>query len=127
MSLASWPLALHAAALAPASCILLVYSAIVSLLLGMLVTYHAYLVARNETTYENVRGQFADAGSNPFDQGWLRNFGEVFCSPCVPPVRWVPHDESNERESGTQRHHQHQVELSAAAAAVPPLAERHSV
>ena len=51
----SWPVALHAAVMAPASCMLLAYGVVVSFLLAMLVAYHTYLIATNQTTYENVR------------------------------------------------------------------------
>ena len=42
----------------------------------MLCGYHAFLVAANQTTYEHVRGNYDEPGSNPFDRGFLTNCAE---------------------------------------------------
>ena len=87
--LLSWPVWLRAVGVAPASCILFLYCSVVTMLLGLLVCYHLYLIAVNQTTYENVKGAFNGShGSNPFNRGCLANFGEVFCPSCFPPLSW---------------------------------------
>ena len=73
---------------APASALLLIYTSIVLFLLTMLLTYHLYIIAINQTTYENVRGRWTSEEPNPFDRGLLANFGEFLCPSCVPPVPW---------------------------------------
>ena len=80
------PAVLRAVAAAPLSGVLSLYGTIVSLLLSLLLSYHAYLVAINQTTYENVRGTYHARATNPFDNGLVRNTGEVFCPSCYPPA-----------------------------------------
>ncbi|GLC42428.1 hypothetical protein PLESTB_001097600 [Pleodorina starrii] len=52
---------------------------------GGLSVFHAYLVATNQTTYENFRYNH-DNRPNPYSRGCLRNCAEVWCMP-VPPSR----------------------------------------
>jgi len=66
----------------PASVALAVYAtALVWFTVGLCM-YHTYLVATNQTTYEQVKGTYVD--HNPFGQGVLRNFRDVLCSPVRP-------------------------------------------
>eukprot|EP00198_Chlamydomonas_reinhardtii_P010974 XP_001700311.1 predicted protein [Chlamydomonas reinhardtii] len=51
---------------------------------GGLSVFHAYLVATNQTTYENFRYNH-DSRPNPYDRGVLLNCAEVWCSPVPPP------------------------------------------
>ncbi|KAJ1389234.1 Palmitoyltransferase, DHHC domain [Sesbania bispinosa] len=52
--------------------------------LGPLTIYHAYLIAVNETTYENFRQRYVGSRS-PYDRGILRNFKEAFLVALPPP------------------------------------------
>lgn len=81
---AGMPAFLRVAGTAPASCALLAYGSIASALLGMLASYHLYLILVNQTTYEHVRGAY-ESTRNPFDRGPLRNIAEVFCPRAFPP------------------------------------------
>ena len=87
-TIAGWPVFARAAVGAPASCVLLGYCAVVSILLGMLSAYHLYLIATNQTTYEHVRGAY-DTTPNPFNRGCIGNIGEFLCPACFPPPRCV--------------------------------------
>ncbi|KAA8524634.1 hypothetical protein F0562_011057 [Nyssa sinensis] len=53
--------------------------------LGALACYHVYLIAINETAYENFRQRYVDSG-NPFDKGVFSNIKEVLLVP-LPPSR----------------------------------------
>mmetsp|Transcript_50474 Transcript_50474/g.139768 ORF Transcript_50474/g.139768 Transcript_50474/m.139768 type:complete len:306 (-) Transcript_50474:196-1113(-) len=77
---------LHLAARAPLCCLLLLYTAIATVLLAVLSIYHCYLVSINQTTYENVRGAFSGT-VNPFDNGFCANWAEAFCFRCREPTR----------------------------------------
>ncbi|KAL1560825.1 putative protein S-acyltransferase 1 [Salvia divinorum] len=48
-----------------------------ALLLGLLTCYNLYLVALNQTAYENCHQYYASS-QNPYDKGFLSNFMEVF-------------------------------------------------
>lgn len=50
---------------------------------GGLSGFHAYLVATNQTTYENFRYMYG-RGENPYDRGVLRNCLEAWCAPRAP-------------------------------------------
>ncbi|GFR51175.1 hypothetical protein Agub_g13449, partial [Astrephomene gubernaculifera] len=52
---------------------------------GGLSVFHAYLVATNQTTYENFRYNH-DNRPNPYSRGILSNCAEVWCSP-IPPSK----------------------------------------
>jgi len=68
---------------APITCLLVVYGAIATLLLAVLTSYHLYLISLNQTTYENVRGAYENGAVNPFDNGLLMNWAEVFFPSCL--------------------------------------------
>ncbi|KAG1668042.1 hypothetical protein FOA52_006576 [Chlamydomonas sp. UWO 241] len=51
---------------------------------GGLAGFHAYLVATNQTTYENFRYNNDDR-RNPYDKGVWGNLAEVWCSRTPPP------------------------------------------
>ncbi|XP_024931794.3 probable protein S-acyltransferase 4 isoform X2 [Ziziphus jujuba] len=65
------------------SIILIVYCFISIWFVGGLTVFHFYLISTNQTTYENFRYRY-DKKENPFRNGILGNFGEVFCSK-IPP------------------------------------------
>ena len=49
------------------------YGVVVALLLASLTVYHTLLVAKNETTQEEMREKYVKWGGNPYDQGaWSR-------------------------------------------------------
>lgn len=50
---------------------------------GGLSVFHAYLVASNQTTYENFRYNH-DSRPNPYSRGILRNCAEVWCARTPP-------------------------------------------
>jgi palmitoyltransferase ZDHHC9/14/18 len=50
---------------------------------GGLSGFHSYLVATNQTTYENFRYSYG-RGENPYDRGVLRNCWEAWCAPRLP-------------------------------------------
>jgi hypothetical protein len=67
----------------PVSAALVIYSVcIVWFTFGLLV-FHTYLVATNQTTYENIKGTWGDL-TNPFNRGIIGNFRNVLCSPVRP-------------------------------------------
>ncbi|KAK9285818.1 hypothetical protein L1049_025019 [Liquidambar formosana] len=53
--------------------------------LGGLASFHVYLIAINQTAYENFRQRYA-ASRNPYDKGILSNIKEVLLVP-LPPYR----------------------------------------
>ncbi|XP_057452065.1 probable protein S-acyltransferase 7 [Lotus japonicus] len=53
-------------------------------LLGPLAIYHVYLIAVNETAYENFRHRYVGSRS-PYDRGILSNFKEAFFVALPPP------------------------------------------
>ncbi|KAM7276953.1 hypothetical protein ACFE04_018819 [Oxalis oulophora] len=62
------------------------FSFIASWFLGGLTTYHTYLVAVNQTAFENFRERYVNS-LNPHDKGLMSNIEEVFCAPM--PIRRV--------------------------------------
>eukprot|EP00928_Gymnodinium_smaydae_P006369 TRINITY_DN12248_c0_g2_i1.p1 TRINITY_DN12248_c0_g2~~TRINITY_DN12248_c0_g2_i1.p1 ORF type:complete len:376 (+),score=48.76 TRINITY_DN12248_c0_g2_i1:99-1130(+) len=56
-----------------------------ALLLGNLACFHAYLVANNKTTNEELTGCYP-SGSNPFDRGFVLNVRELVLTPKVPSL-----------------------------------------
>lgn len=85
---------LTAAARMPSGCVLLGYTTLAALLLAVLSAYHFYLISINQTTYENVRGAFADGAPNPFDSGVCANWAEVFLPSCCRRGRLLPSNSS---------------------------------
>ncbi|XP_057954019.1 probable protein S-acyltransferase 1 [Malania oleifera] len=69
----------------PESLALASFSFAVVGLLGCLVTFHVYLIAVNQTAYENFRQRFVGS-KNPYDKGILRNIKEVLPVPLPPSM-----------------------------------------
>lgn len=70
---------------------LLVYTFISVWFVGGLSIFHVYLISTNQTTYENFRYRY-EKKKNPFNEGFLKNLKDVFCSKLPPPVdfrEWV--------------------------------------
>ncbi|CAL1389162.1 unnamed protein product [Linum trigynum] len=67
----------------PASIALVVYTFISVWFVGGLTMFHTYLISKNQSTYENFRYRY-DGLPNPFDQGVVENFKEVFFSRIAP-------------------------------------------
>lgn len=63
----------------PASAFLMAYAFLATWFVGGLTTFHLYLMATNQTTYENFRYRY-DNKVNPYDQGPARNVKEILCS-----------------------------------------------
>ncbi|OMO93705.1 hypothetical protein CCACVL1_06373 [Corchorus capsularis] len=53
--------------------------------LGGLVMFHSYLIAVNQTAYENFRYRY-QSSPNPYDKGIISNIKEVLFAP-LPPSR----------------------------------------
>lgn len=71
----------------PASLVLIIYCFAMVWFVGGLSCFHAWLVARNVTTYEHFRHRYSNTG-NPYSLGILGNLAEVLCS--RTPPRWGP-------------------------------------
>ncbi|KAJ4715480.1 S-acyltransferase [Melia azedarach] len=67
----------------PASIILMAYAFFFLWFVGGLTCFHVYLIATNQTTYENFRHRREDTG-RAYDRGCLNNFFEVFCTKIKP-------------------------------------------
>ncbi|CAI5467232.1 unnamed protein product [Closterium sp. Yama58-4] len=65
---------------APVAVILMAYTFIVVWFVGGLTAFHTFLMATNQTTYENFRMRYKRK-NNPYDIGIQRNFQEILCSP----------------------------------------------
>ncbi|CAK9190229.1 unnamed protein product [Sphagnum troendelagicum] len=72
-----------ALARSPASIVLMVYTFICVWFVGGLTVFHLYLVGTNQTTYENFRYRYENK-VNPYSEGYLKNFKEIFCSEIAP-------------------------------------------
>ncbi|KAJ8461156.1 hypothetical protein OPV22_034082 [Ensete ventricosum] len=74
------------------SLMLIVYTFIAVWFVGGLTVFHLYLICTNQTTNENFRCRY-DKKHNPYDKGFLRNFGDVFLSEIPPSMHdfrsWV--------------------------------------
>lgn len=82
---------------APAAMIVLFVSFLGFCFVGVLSCFHAYLVATNQTTYENFRDGYS-WDENPYNRGLVGNCLEAWCSRAPPsrfrfrkPARSQPH------------------------------------
>eukprot|EP01018_Ginkgo_biloba_P037782 Gb_23313 [translate_table: standard] len=66
-----------------ASIVLIVYTFIAVWFVGGLTLFHLYLISTNQTTYENFRYRY-DSKVNPYNQGVVYNFKEIFCGNISP-------------------------------------------
>ena len=71
----------------PASLVLIIYCFAMMWFVGGLSFFHAWLVARNVTTYEHFRHRYSNTG-NPYSVGIFGNIAEVMCT--KTPPRWTP-------------------------------------
>ncbi|KAL9384772.1 hypothetical protein Peur_021782 [Populus x canadensis] len=69
----------------PETLALVSFSSATILFLGGLTIFHVFLLARNQTGYENFRQRYMGS-QNPFDKGILSNIMEVLFEP-LPPSR----------------------------------------
>ncbi|GAV88794.1 zf-DHHC domain-containing protein [Cephalotus follicularis] len=69
----------------PASIVLIIYTFISMWFVGGLTAFHLYLISTNQTTYENFRYRY-DRRANPYNNGVVENFKEIFCS-SIPPSK----------------------------------------
>jgi hypothetical protein len=67
----------------PLSAVLAVYSVGIVWFTFGLCMYHNYLVATNQTTYEQIKGTYS-SGNNPFDRGIFGNYVDVLLSRVRP-------------------------------------------
>eukprot|EP00301_Raphidiophrys_heterophryoidea_P001581 c10760_g1_i1.p1 GENE.c10760_g1_i1~~c10760_g1_i1.p1 ORF type:complete len:302 (+),score=68.77 c10760_g1_i1:34-939(+) len=65
----------------PAAIIIAVYSFLVCVFVGPLLVYHTWLVSRNLTTNEHIKGVYTKGNRNPHDQGCCVNCCAVLCAP----------------------------------------------
>jgi len=73
----------HAINTYPFVFVMSLYTFIMFLTLVGLLHYHCGLIARAETTNENIRNKYQNT-RNPYDYGCWRNFNRIFCSPIAP-------------------------------------------
>ncbi|TXG55368.1 hypothetical protein EZV62_020624 [Acer yangbiense] len=69
----------------PETLALVSFSFAATCFLGGLAVFHVYLIAMNQTGYENFRQRYADS-KNPYDKGIISNYKEVLFVP-LPPSR----------------------------------------
>jgi len=67
----------------PASIVLIIYTFIAVWFVGGLTAFHIYLISTNQTTYENFRYRY-DSKVNPYNQGLVQNFIEIFFTRTSP-------------------------------------------
>ncbi|KAK1566578.1 hypothetical protein Q3G72_001592 [Acer saccharum] len=69
----------------PETLALVSFSFAATCFLGGLAVFHVYLIAMNQTAYENFRQRYVDS-KNPYDKGIISNYKEVLFVP-LPPSR----------------------------------------
>nr|XP_043622713.1 probable protein S-acyltransferase 3 [Erigeron canadensis] len=89
------------------SVMLVVYCFISVWFVGGLSVFHFYLIATNQTTYENFRYRY-EKKKNPFNEGFIKNLKDVFCTKLPSPIdfrEWVTveDDDTSSVGSFTQR------------------------
>ncbi|XP_055823209.1 probable protein S-acyltransferase 6 [Solanum dulcamara] len=67
----------------PETLTLACFSFVAACFVGGLTCYHVYLIATNQTAYENFRQQYGSA-KNPFNKGVVTNIKEALLSPWTP-------------------------------------------
>ncbi|XP_019251243.1 PREDICTED: probable protein S-acyltransferase 6, partial [Nicotiana attenuata] len=67
----------------PETLALTCFSFAAAIFVGGLTSYHVYLIATNQTAYENFR-QLYGSTKNPFDKGVVNNIKEILLSPWTP-------------------------------------------
>eukprot|EP00252_Welwitschia_mirabilis_P010289 TRINITY_DN23488_c0_g1_i1.p1 TRINITY_DN23488_c0_g1~~TRINITY_DN23488_c0_g1_i1.p1 ORF type:complete len:442 (-),score=68.61 TRINITY_DN23488_c0_g1_i1:562-1887(-) len=67
----------------PASIVLMIYTFVAVWFVGGLSLFHLYLISINQTTYENFRYR-CDNKVNPYNEGIVKNFFTIFCTPIKP-------------------------------------------
>ncbi|KAH0656179.1 hypothetical protein KY285_031061 [Solanum tuberosum] len=67
----------------PETLVLACFSFVAACFVGGLACYHVFLIATNQTAYENFRQQYGST-KNPFDKGVVTNIKEVLFSPWTP-------------------------------------------
>ncbi|XP_031382437.1 probable protein S-acyltransferase 1 isoform X2 [Punica granatum] len=76
--------------------VLIFYCFIAVWFVGGLTVFHFYLIATNQTTYENFRYRY-DKKENPYSRGMFRNIKELFFSKIPPSLvdfrAWTTEDE----------------------------------
>jgi len=77
---------LGALSAAPVSGVLFLYCFIVILSVFVLGGFHAYLITVGQTTNEDIKKVFKDAGQNPYYHGVLESFLTSLCGPRYPSV-----------------------------------------
>lgn len=93
---------------APVSAALLAFVFVAVWFVGGLTGFHTYLMARNQTTYENIRSRY-EKKPNPFDRGIARNLQEALCAP-IPPSQHDFRAEAKQTHSQAKEQPQGQVE-----------------
>jgi palmitoyltransferase ZDHHC9/14/18 len=68
--------------------IMILYTIIIGVSLAPLFGFHAWLIGRNQTTNENLKGTWSDI-SNPNDRGYLRNYSAFCVQSCVERPSYV--------------------------------------
>ncbi|EPS66795.1 hypothetical protein M569_07980, partial [Genlisea aurea] len=96
----------------PVSGILILYTFIVCWFVGGLTLFHLYLIATNQTTYENFRYQY-DQKTNPYNRSLRGNCGEILCSE-------IPKSRNDFREKVRQ---ESRSSSSVSSFFVPPVAK----
>jgi len=100
----------------PATIALIIFCFLCLIFVGALSCFHAYLVATNQTTYENFRYDYA-VGANPYDRGCCGNCYEVWLQR-IPPAQadfraFVDEVESTRQRVNGSSHGEGDVEMGS--------------